>query len=788
MTTDLANVRVEVAFDANPNTATPAFRDLTSRARLDRGISIGRGRSERFEDIRPGRCTLTLDNDDGALTPGNSGSAYYPNVKPQNRIRVTYRDPSVSGNLLPAEDASFEGGTTGAWGSSYFGAPASVTLANSTTRASHGSRSLRVTFPTAAAGCGTQLTVHGLVIGREYTVQARVYVPTGVPAVQMGNPFSGPSFVNSTITNAWQTLTATWTPTTTPTYIVIRSTAGTTSGQQVWVDSAMIDEGDTAAAFTTTPAPIVHRYDGYVTEWPTEWPTGGESHSTSTITAYDLLSRLARSRTLNSVIAETVRTLTPLWYFPLNEADGATSVGDIAGKAATLDVLERGSDGVIEFAAATGPPTDGGSSPKFTPAGPGDGFYLSGEVPPWTDIALSSTLVAQFLSPEPGAAAQTIARWSDAYGLHIELGLDSDGKAYAAFVNPWNTDDNETVTSSPIFADNRTHTGAVTLALSGGTYTMTLTVDGTVRGSTSWSTTASLIYKFDHLDIGGTQFGTMFTGSISHVLGTRIGLTLAQLQAIHESATTGFAGERSDERIARVLGWVGIPTALQSLDVGLSTMGHIDPAGKSVATYLSEVAFTEGGAVFACVNGCLKFYSRDRVYDTTATVVASATADDIDPSTELATTLDRLVNIVRASRPGGATVRIEDATSAAAYGTAEESIDIAAATDEEVLDRANWFLNDRATPRTILPQLALDALTVTTGARELEIGDRVQVTGMPSQAPSSTFDLVSEGYDEQIGRGGWSVVVNASPFLALAPLILDDDPRGELDSGNVLVY
>ena len=87
--------------------------DLTSRARLDRGIDITRGRSDEFDAVQAGRCSLTFDNTDGALTPGLASSPYYPDVKPQNRIRVTYRDPAVAGNLLSAENASFVAGTTG---------------------------------------------------------------------------------------------------------------------------------------------------------------------------------------------------------------------------------------------------------------------------------------------------------------------------------------------------------------------------------------------------------------------------------------------------------------------------------------------------------------------------------------------------------------------------------------------------------------------------------------------------------------------------------------------------
>ena len=64
----------------------------------------------------------------------------------------------------------------------------------------------------------------------------------------------------------------------------------------------------------------------------------------------------------------------------------------------------------------------------------------------------------------------------------------------------------------------------------------------------------------------------------------------------------------------------------------------------------------------------------------------------------------------------------------------------------------------------------------------------MQITGMPSQAPSSAADLRVQGYTERIGAGGWTLTANTTPFLPIAPLILDDDPRGRTDSTNRIAY
>lgn len=786
--TALDYVRVEVAFSSDPNTATPAFVDLTSRARLDRGIDITRGRSDEFDAVQAGRCSLTFDNTDGALTPGLASSPYYPDVKPQNRIRVTCRDPAVAGNLLSAENASFVAGTTGDWGVGYFGAPALVAIAAEGTV---GARSMKVTFPTAAGGCGPQIGVSGMVRGRTYTAQCRVYVPAGVPGIRFGDPFGSTPQVDSTTTGAWETLHITWeyAGTTGTTFLVPRSLSATTSGQQVWVDSVMVDEGLTAATFTTTALPIAYRFDGYVDEWPLEWPGGGDSEATSTVTALDLQSRLGRMRSLGSVIAETYALSDPLWHFPLSEPGDSTSAGDLMGTGRTLTPLQLGTGGELTFASGTGPGTDGSGAPQFAPADSSNGLVLVGDVVPRANLSTGQTLEVTFLSST--LAAQCIAQWSDSYGILIRLSLDSTGHAVASYVNPWDASQNRTVTSSQVFADGRTHTGAVSLELAAGTYTLRLWVDGVERGTAATvSTTATLIFALTELRVGGAYFPrNLFTGTISHVAAFGTALSGATLLEHHAANSDGFAGETSDERIERVWSWLGMPAGLLSLDAGVATMGHIDPTGRDSWTYLQDVATTEGGILFVSSDGLLTLHSRTRSFDVGAAADVTVSAAVIDPSTRLVHSMADVVNDITVTRSGGAVARVVDEDSVAQYGYISDSLTVYSDNDADAFDRANWSLGLRSTPTTRLPELALDALSepgTAADVRALDIGSRVQITGMPAQG-AATFDLRVQGYTERIGAGGWSLLANTTPYLPVVPLILDDATHGLLDT-NRLAY
>ena len=73
--------KLEVEFTAG------SWTDVTNS--LLGGISIRRGRSDEFSLCQPGTCTFTLDNPSGNFSPEFPGSAYYPNVIENKRVRVS---------------------------------------------------------------------------------------------------------------------------------------------------------------------------------------------------------------------------------------------------------------------------------------------------------------------------------------------------------------------------------------------------------------------------------------------------------------------------------------------------------------------------------------------------------------------------------------------------------------------------------------------------------------------------------------------------------------------------
>ena len=92
-------------------------------------------------------------------------------------------------------------------------------------------------------------------------MQARVWVPTGVPGVRFGDPFGNTSATYSTTKDQWESLSFTFRAPIATVYPVIKSVAATTSGQQIWVDDFRVFEGDATQSEYTTES-TVSKLDG----------------------------------------------------------------------------------------------------------------------------------------------------------------------------------------------------------------------------------------------------------------------------------------------------------------------------------------------------------------------------------------------------------------------------------------------------------------------------------------------------------------------------------------------
>src|SRR6478735_3410046 len=125
-----------------------------------------------------------------------------------------------------------------------FGAYTMSTVARTTAKADTGSYSLIVTCPTAPASAptwaNTFITVQPKAV---YEVTARVWVPTGVPPLELENVFFATSTYRTTTNNAWETIRATFVGADSGTaFVGVKTTGATTSGQVYYIDNMTIKQ------------------------------------------------------------------------------------------------------------------------------------------------------------------------------------------------------------------------------------------------------------------------------------------------------------------------------------------------------------------------------------------------------------------------------------------------------------------------------------------------------------------------------------------------------------------
>jgi hypothetical protein len=88
-------IKVEAGFGftpGDPSQSPPSWVDITSRAISGQGndfISVSMGRQFELSSPEAGEINISIDNHDGAFTPGNTSSPYYPNVVLGTPVRVS---------------------------------------------------------------------------------------------------------------------------------------------------------------------------------------------------------------------------------------------------------------------------------------------------------------------------------------------------------------------------------------------------------------------------------------------------------------------------------------------------------------------------------------------------------------------------------------------------------------------------------------------------------------------------------------------------------------------------
>ncbi|MGA4941783.1 hypothetical protein [Streptomyces cinereoruber] len=763
------------------------WTDITGRVKLSatEGVTISRGAADELADIQTGTMRLTVDNEDGALTPGRASSPYYPGVRRNCPIRVIVT-VAPGRNLLT--NTNFTTSLPSGWEAVPGQAPNLAAIDSEHARS--GSNGFKIGWAASGTGGVMQCPLYGLTIGVPHTASIYVWVPAGDPAVRLD--IDGTTVgAASTVTDAWQRISVTWTATAAS--HMLRITTTTTSpviGDAVWMDQTQVEEGSAPTSWSNVLATHHHRFYGMVTSWPMGWEGLA---SEVRIVASDMMKWLSRRPSLGPMLVEEVQGDDVRLYYPLSEPESSVSAGDQSGYARpSMTIGQTGVGGTLAFGAGIGPPSDDLPAPLFTPASATAGKYLRCSVAPLlTSDGSTGTPLPGDQAFECWFATSTVGRtimtWSSGAAptldSGIRFGLSAGGQLEITEFLFGGGSVSTYTAATPNLADASSH------HLVWDEAGHDVWVDGVRYPVATGVWTDRRV-----LTVGATETGTgLWSGTIGHVAAyVRTGgfPAIADLVDHHAAGRTGHEGESSWARMYRLAGYARIP--------GVTPQGTFSPVasqgqlGSSPLSHMQDVERTEAGRLFADrASSWLVFQSRTVRYNPTS-AVALAYADLETEGVEYSDDDQKQVNLVKASRPGGATQRVQDPDSIALDGIAEQQLTLLKTSDSQVLDAATWLVVRYADPQPEMRQLPVQASTLSTATYrallDADISTVFTVVDLPDEAPSPTTTVLIEGYTEEIRQNLHTLDYHTSRADLGAVWVLDDPTYSVLGTTTRLAY
>lgn len=437
------------------------------------------------------------------------------------------------------------------------------------------------------------------------------------------------------------------------------------------------------------------------------------------------------------------------WLYGLQEGSGSTTAGDVSGVPGRpkLTLGHQGTGGEADFGASGIMPE--GTAMQLTPAGSGSGYQLYSSLPR-SFTSTSFTFLCQF-------------NWTGDTGVELfRVGNIADG-----IVSLEATPTGVTVLMRTLLGASVTATKEATTNDGRPHFVVLTAVGNEARLYVDEDPVAATAVPQGMGYVDGLTIGSPISADplqiawVGYLVGSMSAERVAELSAL----ATGDA-ESSDARVGRIVRWVGGELEFEG-EAGLSDVAYQATGGAQALDIIAEANKVEGGVFFATGDGRFRQHSRSHRYN--APVAATIPATLVNPG-DLQIVLDtsRLVNDVTVSRPSGATYRARNEPSVSAYGEFSDEQTIYAATDTSLESAAGWLVRRYGDIAPHIPSVTLDLLTMdaATAAQvlSLEIGDRIQITGMPSQTPGgATVDLFVEGFSESVSASSWALTINTTP-------------------------
>jgi hypothetical protein len=794
---------LECAFASSPDTAlaSQVWTDISAYLDVQAGVKINRGRSDEFSDVSPGSMGLTLKNADGRFTMGQTSGPYYPNVVPGKRIRYGLMWPGGGKNLAPNVTSSADGTGWSGTGS----VPPTVVMDNAVAPPV-GTHMLKITWGTGGSVPAGSLTLVGLVIGKQYTVSGQCFVPSGgSPAILLGiaGIVDGSP---TTVTNALQLRTVTFTATANTHFLRVRPNTAATAGQIGRVGDLQVEEGGSATSFVNTPGTFAWRFTGDVNEWPLSFVGGPAAYAETNLTASDRLSRLGDLGEFQSTLAEAILKPGPFAYYPLNEGALATSVADVSVNAQpAMAPFQIGSGGTFELGSdtytvggtdfssqpafyASGGGGAAGTGAWFSQASAGNGKFLRTALSAPRAAATGASIVA---FPGPGGAVLvgTLASMQAADGSYFSLEMDGSVNVNGVFFDSL-TGTKTTVLLAPGFLDPPAQYAATLTNLGTGNWRLDTYLSGVLANTTTFAV-ARAMPAWSAVSIGA-RTKDVLTFIASHVAFYDLPVAAADL-AIQSAAAqlgqTALGMESTASRLAALAGFAGLDTMVTRGTGTPKTAGPQEIAGSPLDAF-AKVADTEAGLFLIQADGFPTFHLATYRYNVAASLALAA--DRLDPNA-LTFRGDNfgVYDDVTATGSSGVVGRAVNPAGIAAYGRRKGTVDTLGVDAASLYSSAARLAFGFGTARNRITGVRfspLNDVALIAGALGLDIGEKITITALPTQAPASSVDLFVEGYAETVSEDDWSMTLNTSPAEPWNVWQLGVAGRSELGSTTILGY
>lgn len=534
-----------------------------------------------------------------------------------------------------------------------------------------------------------------------------------------------------------------------------------------------------------------HIFYGYTDGWPQAYPGNGQDSSVP-LAATDAFKLLANVDLPSSVWDLEYSQLDPRAWWRLGEPQEVTTTRDSSGNA-WVAVASGGTpnwtSGLVKYDENGGVTLPAGVSLKVPPGATLGGGGVLGGVQFIIDCLIQrdgNPSATQVIYDQTGNDRQVRCTLTTAGLLQFTVVLD--GLLFTATTGSFTVTDGK-----PHLV--RFHRRAVT----GPTGTIKIYVDGVERGSTAVNNLTS---------VSGSENGTIgpFDGVLDELVLFDAFSSAVALEGAFDAAEafalarTPWAGDLTSAVVTRLLDWAGWPATMRNIEDGATTVLDVGLDDKLLTT-LQRLAVTEGTRMHMAPDGRFTFLSRDDYWTyprngvraTFGTDSASGELPYVDP---LRLEFDdvNLVNAARFSRVDGTERVVEDATSISKRGEKTLSLELMAADEEEIVDHANWVVDQHTEVRKEGRQLTLqpaahDSLWYQVFNRRF--GDKIEVVHRPrpdeaGAAIELTVRVEAWTHSADVKAAQWKTTWQLSDAADDQPWLLGDAVYGVLGSTTKL--